>query len=113
MYVLLYQNILFKIMRKTLTKLFTTAFAFVFLLSANTEVQAQNADQRTNLQLYGSALQYKGDLGNNWWKSKMGWGGGVSLNQYLSPSFDAGLHLSYGNTEFSRFGYSMNTKLGM
>lgn len=113
MFVLSYQNILFKIMRKTLTKLFTTAFALVFLLSANTAVQAQNADQRTNLQIYGSALQYKGDLGNNWWKSKMGWGGGVSLNQYLSPSFDGGLHLSYGNSEFGRFGYNMDTKIGM
>ncbi|SIT91700.1 Thrombospondin type 3 repeat-containing protein [Pontibacter indicus] len=113
MYVLSYQNILFKIMRKTLTKLFTTAFALVFLLSANTAVLAQNADQRTNLQIYGSALQYKGDLGHNWWKDKMGWGGGVSLNRYLSPALDAGLHLSYGNTEFSRFGSSMDTKLGM
>ncbi|MDX5420505.1 MAG: OmpA family protein [Hymenobacteraceae bacterium] len=101
-------------MRKTLTKLCTIAVAFVFLLSANTAVHAQNADQRTNLQIYGSALQYKGDLGNQWWTSKMGWGGGVSLNQYLSPSLDAGLHLSYSNPEFSNsFPNTMNTKVGM
>jgi OmpA-OmpF porin, OOP family len=113
MYVLSYQNILFKIMQKTLTKLCTIAFAFVFLLSAKTEVLAQNADQRTNIQIYGSALQYKGDLGHNWWTTDMGWGGGVSLNQYLTSGIDGGLHLSYGRAEYSRFGYTMDNKIGM
>jgi OmpA-OmpF porin, OOP family len=114
MYVLSYQNILFKIMRKTLTKLCTIAFAFVFLLSANTEVLAQNADQRTNIQIYGSALQYKGDLGNQWWKNDMSWGGGLSLNRYLTPGIDGGLHLSYGSTKFSNNApNTMNTDIGM
>lgn len=43
----------------------------------------------------------------------MAWGGGLSLNRYLSPSLDAGLHLNYGGTDFNNFGNNMETKVGM
>lgn len=86
-------------MRTQLTKFSAIAFVLVFLLSANTALFAQNADRRTNIQIYGSALQYKGELGNQFFEKDMEWGGGLSLNRYLSPSFDAGLHLTYGSAE--------------
>ncbi|WP_242923024.1 OmpA family protein [Pontibacter liquoris] len=86
-------------MRTKLTKLCTTALAVAALLVTTNEVQAQSSDQPTNLQIYGSALQYKGDLENQYWDhNKLEWGGGINLNRYISPSFDAGLHLTYNHT---------------
>ncbi|MFD2246027.1 OmpA family protein [Pontibacter ruber] len=87
-------------MRKTLTKLSTAALATVFMMSASTDLLAQSADQKTNLQIYGSALQYKGEMEDQLWESnRLEWGGGIGLNRYLSPSFDIGLHGTYGSTE--------------
>lgn len=100
MHVLSYQNIFFRTMRTQLTKLSTIAFVLIFLLSASTALLAQNSDRRTNLQIYGSALQYKGEIDDQFFESdRLEWGGGLNLNRYLSPSFDAGLHLTYGSTE--------------
>ncbi len=112
MYVLTYQHIHNKIMRTQLTKFSAIAFVLVFLLSANTALFAQNADRRTNLQIYGSALQYKGEFGNQFFEKDMEWGGGLSLNRYLSPSFDAGLHLTYGGAEASKGLNSFDTSIG-
>jgi len=90
-------------MRTQLTKLCTTALAFAALLATTNEVQAQSSDQPMNLQIYGSALQFKGDNApyeNQFWDHKqLEWGGGLNLNRYISPSFDAGLHLTYGGAE--------------
>ncbi len=89
-------------MQKYLTKLSTAALASVCLLATNPDALAQSADQRMNIQIYGSALQYKGELENQHFESnRLEWGGGLSLNRYLSPSFDGGLHLTYGSTEAS------------
>ncbi len=100
MHVLSYQHILCRIMQTHLSKIKKLAFALVFLLIAGPDVFAQSSDQRTNLQIYGSALQYKGDLEDQFFESnKLEWGGGLNLNRYLSPSFDAGLHLTYGGVE--------------
>lgn len=84
-------------MRTYLTKLTKAAFLLAFLLSAGSGVFAQNSGQPWNLQVYGSALQYHGEVENQWGTSKLNWGGGASLNRYISPSFDGGLHLTYGN----------------
>lgn len=87
-------------MRTRITKLSTIAFVLVFLLSASTALLAQSSDQRTNIQIYGSALQYDGDLEDQFFESnKLEWGGGINLNRYLTPAFDAGLHLTYGGVE--------------
>ncbi|MEJ8802852.1 OmpA family protein [Pontibacter sp. H249] len=86
-------------MRTRITKLSTIALVLTLLLSASTALQAQSSDQKTNLQIYGSALQYKGDITGDDGFSKIEWGGGLSLNRYLSRSFDGGLHLTYGSTE--------------
>ncbi|MBB6612362.1 OmpA family protein [Pontibacter sp. Tf4] len=99
-------------MRTRLTKFSAIAFVLVFLLSANTALFAQNADRRTNIQIYGSALQYKGELGNQFFEKDLEWGGGLSLNRYLSPSFDAGLHLTYGGADAVNGASSMDANIG-
>ena len=97
--VLSYQNILCKIMQTQLTKLSRLAMALVFLLTASNQLFAQSSDQKTNLQIYGSALQYRGDMNDNKEYSDPEWGGGINLNRFISPSFDAGLQFTYGRPE--------------
>ncbi|WP_262501857.1 OmpA family protein [Pontibacter korlensis] len=91
-------------MQTHLSKICRLAFALAFLLMAGPDVFAQSSDQKTNLQIYGSALQYKGDITGDDEFGDLEWGGGISLNRYLSPSFDAGLHLTYGSTEDTGIG---------
>ncbi|EJF11087.1 hypothetical protein [Pontibacter sp. BAB1700] len=73
---------------------------------------AQNADQKLNLSLYGSTLSYKGEQQHQFWpntnkygegnnKNVFNWGGGIGLNKYLNPSFDAGFHLTYNKVKAS------------
>jgi len=89
-------------MQTHLSRIKKIAFALMALLvAAGTDAIAQSSDQRTNLQIYGSALQYKGDITGDDKFGDLEWGGGISLNRYISPSFDAGLHLTYGSTEDS------------
>ncbi|WP_181884982.1 OmpA family protein [Pontibacter diazotrophicus] len=74
--------------------------ALVFLLLASNGLFAQSSDQRTNLQIYGSALQYNGELENQFFESnRLEWGGGLNLNRYITSGIDAGLHLTYGSAE--------------
>ncbi|WP_074937225.1 OmpA family protein [Pontibacter akesuensis] len=96
-------------MQTQLSKICKMAFALVFLLSASSNLFAQSGDQRTNIQIYGSALQYKGDITGDKDFGDLEWGGGLSLNRYISPSFDAGLHLTYGSTEAKGTGTMMGS----
>ncbi|WP_077068278.1 OmpA family protein [Hymenobacter terrenus] len=58
--------------------------------------QAQNADRKTAVSLYGSAYQYKGSLGSDFWKwDRNYYGPGISINRYLTPGLDLGLQGSY------------------
>ncbi|MBD2769951.1 OmpA family protein [Hymenobacter sp. BT664] len=60
------------------------------------EGHAQNADRKTAISLFGSANQYKGSLGSNFWKwDQNQYGAGIGLNRYLSPGLDMGLLASY------------------
>jgi len=100
MCVLTYQNIHHKTMRRRITQLSTIAFVLVFLLTASTNLLAQSADQRTNIQIFGSALQYDGELEDQKFeRTRLEWGGGLSLNRYITSGIDLGLHLTYGSTE--------------
>ena len=57
---------------------------------------AQHSDQKTAVSLYGSAYQYKGSLGSDFWNwSQNKYGPGIGLNRYLAPGLDLGLHLGY------------------
>lgn len=87
-------------MQTQLTQLSKLAMALVFLLLASNGLFAQSSDQRMNLQIYGSALQYKGEIDDQYFESnKLEWGGGLNLNRYLTSGLDGGLHLTYGSTE--------------
>ncbi|MBC6606508.1 OmpA family protein [Hymenobacter sp. BT188] len=72
------------------------------LLAAAPEGHAQSADRKTGISLYGSTLQYHGDLGSEWFKSnKIEGGGGITLSRYLTPGIDIGLSANYGDMKFS------------
>ncbi len=87
-------------MRHLLT--ISTALGFT-LLAAAPKAQAQSADRKTAISLYGSAYQYKGNYGTDFWNWRRNvYGPGISLNRYLSRSFDLGLQADY--TEFKSEG---------
>ncbi|RYU79704.1 OmpA family protein [Hymenobacter persicinus] len=66
------------------------------LLAAAPRGHAQTADRKTALSLYGSAYQYKGSLGSDFWKwDRNAYGPGISINRYLTPGLDLGLQGSY------------------
>ncbi|MFD1468708.1 OmpA family protein [Hymenobacter caeli] len=72
-------------------------------LGAPQAVQAQTADHKTAISGNASVLQYRGELGNDWWnlgREGLRFGGGAAITRYLSPSFDLGL---MGNYELYRF----------
>ncbi|WP_324679296.1 thrombospondin type 3 repeat-containing protein [Hymenobacter sp. GOD-10R] len=63
---------------------------------------AQTADKKTTISVYGSTLQYHGDLGSEWFtRNKIEYGGGLTFSRYLVKGVDLGLALSYGNLKFN------------
>ncbi|UOG74019.1 OmpA family protein [Hymenobacter tibetensis] len=66
------------------------------LLAAAPKAQAQSADRKTAISLYGSAYQYKGNYGSDFWKwDRNFYGPGISINRYIAPGFDLGLQADY------------------
>ncbi|HEX8658111.1 MAG TPA: OmpA family protein [Hymenobacter sp.] len=65
-------------------------------LLAAPQGHAQNADRKTAISLFGSANQYKGSLGSDFWKwDRNQYGAGIGLSRYLSPGLDLGLQGGY------------------
>lgn len=63
---------------------------------------AQTADKKTAISLYGSSLQYHGDLGSEWFtRNKVEYGGGLTLSHYVVKGLDLGLAVSYGQLKFN------------
>ncbi|MFD2515993.1 hypothetical protein ACFSRY_19125, partial [Pontibacter locisalis] len=85
-------------MRKITTKISAVALVLLFLVMPGTAIFAQTSDRPNNLQLFGTAISYKGELGNQFW-DKAEKGIGVSYNRFLSPSFDLGFSLVYNSPE--------------
>ena len=75
----------------------TTALAaLVFTLLAGPPSQAQNAQRKTAISLYGSAYQYRGNYGSYFWDlGNSNGGSGINFNRYLTPGLDLGLHPGY------------------
>ncbi|OGX84755.1 hypothetical protein BEN47_15960 [Hymenobacter lapidarius] len=72
------------------------ALGAVMLGMAAPHSQAQTADKKTAISLYGSAYQYKGNYGSYFWDfSKSNGGPGITFNRYLSSGLDLGLALGY------------------
>lgn len=65
-------------------------------MAAAPKAQAQTADRRTAISLYGSAYQYKGSYGSNFWKwGNNNYGPGITFSRYLTPGLDLGLSGAY------------------
>ena len=75
------------------------------LTGASTAAQAQTADRRTALSANAGILQYKGNMGSDFWDLSrpldLRVGGGGGITRYLSPSFDLGLHGYYETYRFT------------
>ncbi len=72
-------------------------------LGAPLGAHAQTADHKTAISGNASVLQYRGELGSDWWnlgRQDLRFGGGAAITRYLSPSFDVGL---LGNYQLYRF----------
>ncbi|PJJ58629.1 OmpA family protein [Hymenobacter chitinivorans] len=89
-------------MRLHLTSPKALLLGLTLLALAPRDGHSQNAEKKTGLSLYGSTLQYHGDLGTEWFKNdKIEFGAGLKLSRYLTPGLDLGLDLSYGEMAFS------------
>jgi OOP family OmpA-OmpF porin len=66
------------------------------LLAIATQTHAQTADRKTAIGLHANATQYRGDLGNNFWKWKnMPYSGGIDVTRYIGKVLDIKLDLDY------------------
>ena len=83
------------------------------------KTQAQTADRKTAIGATVSLLQYRGNMGTDFWDlaypKEFRVGGGAHITRYLSPSFDVSL---LGNYETYRFssnvpGNNFETRAGM
>ncbi|WP_375437143.1 OmpA family protein [uncultured Hymenobacter sp.] len=77
------------------------------LLAAAPKAQAQSADRKTAISLYGSAYQYKGNYGSDFWKwDRNFYGPGISINRYIARGFDIGLQADYAELKSEALGGS-------
>lgn len=94
-------------MKKVLLVLMGLAFAL--------SINAQTADKRWNIGLHGGAIQYNGDLGNDFYKTKQAFYGfgGLSFTRFLGNRLDVSLLLTKGETgymgESGRFKHQLTT----
>jgi outer membrane protein OmpA-like peptidoglycan-associated protein len=81
-------------------KLLLLLICLAFTLLSN----AQTPDKRWNIGLHLGAAQYKGDLGNDFYRTSgalYGFGG-VSISRYLGKHFDANLFVTKGKVGYNR-----------
>ncbi|MDF7813371.1 OmpA family protein [Hymenobacter sp. YC55] len=75
------------------------------LLAAAPKAQAQSADRKTAISLYGSAYQYKGNYGSDFWKwDRNFYGPGISINRYITRGLDIGLQADYAELKSEALG---------
>jgi outer membrane protein OmpA-like peptidoglycan-associated protein len=71
------------------------------LLAATSHSQAQNADRKWGVSGYVTTLQYRGDLGSNFWNAHdLTYGGGLTLSRYLTKGLDINLSANQGTVRF-------------
>jgi outer membrane protein OmpA-like peptidoglycan-associated protein len=92
-------------------KLTLLILGMAFMFSMN----AQTADKKWNIGLHGGATQYNGELGNDFYSTKMPFYGfgGLSLTRFLGNRVDVSLLLTKGEIghigENSRFRHQLTT----
>ena len=95
------------------------ALGAVMLGMAASSAQAQTADRKTALSGNVGLLQYRGNMGTDFWdrsEPDLEVGGGGTLSRYLSPSFDVALLGYYQTYKFSsevRAGDNFDARVGM
>lgn len=74
------------------------------MLSLTYLIQAQTEDKKWNVGLHVGAIQYKGDLGNDYYKTDMALYslGGLSISRYIGSHFDLSLFATKGAVGFNR-----------
>jgi OmpA-OmpF porin, OOP family len=77
-------------------------------LNANSQTQ----DKKWNIGLHGGAVQYNGDLGNDFYKTNMPFYGlgGLSISRYLGSHIDVGLLVSKGTIGYNRPNGNFNSQ---
>ncbi len=79
-------------------KILFTLLSLAFVLN----VSAQTADKKWNIGLHAGVTQYRGDLGNDFYKTNsVFYGfGGISFSRYVMEHFDVSLFLTKGEVGF-------------
>ena len=71
------------------------------LLASAPRAQAQTADTKTALSFYATTLQYRGDLGSNFWDLRnANVGGGASLTRYMSKGLSINLSANFAKLRY-------------
>ena len=71
------------------------------VLAATPDSHAQTADTKTALSFYATTLQYRGDLGSNFWDLRNGnVGGGATLTRYMSKGLDINLSANFAKLRY-------------
>lgn len=86
--------------QKTMKKLLFIIACLALAIAVN----AQTIDKKWNIGLHGGATQYKGDLGNDFYKTDMAFYGmgGVSVSRYIASHFDLNLFATKGTVGYNR-----------
>jgi len=80
------------------------------VLAAASGSQAQTADNKTALSGYVSLLQYRGDLGSNFWDTRNSpFGGGASLTRYMSKGLDLNLSANFSKLRYPADGATLTS----
>ncbi|AMJ65115.1 OmpA family protein [Hymenobacter sp. PAMC 26628] len=89
---------------------YKAALLGVGLFAAAPRLQAQTADRKTAIGLHANATQYRGDLGDAFWKwDNMPYSGGLDITQYVGRWLDLRLDLDYTRLRFPQNGGTFNS----
>ncbi len=83
---------------------------FILVLLFTSSISAQTVDKKWNIGFLGGAAQYKGELGNDFYRSDMAFYGmgGISISRYIGTHFDLNLLATKGTIGYSRPSGSFN-----
>ena len=86
-------------------KLLSTSKVILFVtlyIASVSYANAQTADKKWNIGLHGGAIQYRGDLGNDFYSTNNAFYGfgGVSVSRYLSTHLDISVLVTHGETGY-------------
>ncbi|NML64168.1 OmpA family protein [Hymenobacter sp. RP-2-7] len=87
--------------------LFATSLLGLGICAVTPRADAQTPDKKWGLSGYVSTLQYRGDLGSNFWDARnLNYGGGITLSRYIYGGLDLNLSANQGAMYFPADGSS-------